>query len=334
MSSEEFRFQPTASLAVLRQRSLLLRKIRAFFEDRDFLHVETPLLSRDTVVDRYIDPVRVSESNVIAGGSQDPGHGDANFFLQTSPEFAMKRLLASGATSIFQICKAFRKGESGRRHNPEFTMLEWYRVGDDLLKGIDLLAQFAKFVFDVNQVATITYRDAFVAVVGIDPFSASIEQFAAACEFNGVDTTSFVDDQDRDSWLNLIMSEIVEPKLGVKHPVIVFDWPTSQAALAKIRCDDHVYAERFELYVNGVELANGYHELLDPVELLDRNEWVNQQRLADGIAALPLESQLLEAMRHGLPACSGVALGIDRLLMVLLKKESIGDVIAFPIDRA
>ena len=331
MSAEEFQFQSTASLKALRQRSQLLREIRAFFEDRDFLHVETPLVSRDTVVDRHIEPVRISAAEVIDGGSPSD-----RLFLQTSPEFAMKRLLASGATAIYQICKAFRKGESGRFHNPEFTMLEWYRVGDDYAAGIGLLAQFAKHVFAVENVDTMTYREAFIKLADVDPFSASITDLKTVCQSRQIDTSSFAQDVDRDSWLNLIMSEVVEPSLGASDPVIVSDWPASQAALAKVRTDDQgqQVAERFELFYRGVELANGYHELLDPLELEARNQNVNRQRVVDGHQPLPQHSKLLQAMQHGLPACSGVAVGIDRLLMVLLGADSIDDVIAFPFGRA
>ena len=308
-----------------------MRDLRRFFDDREFLHVETPLLSRDTVVDRYIDPVVVQESNVLDGGREKTG-----FFLQTSPEFAMKRMLASGATSIYQICKAFRKGEAGRRHNPEFTMLEWYRVGDDMNAGIELLREFAMHMFQTAAIETISHSDAFVKFAGVDPLLATVEEFQSVCESNNVDVSSFSGEQDRDVWLNLIMSEIVEPKLGSPNPMIVFHFPASQSALAKVctTADGHNVAERFELYVGGVELANGYHELLDADELVNRNEKVNSQRAADGRDPLPPQSELLEAMRHGLPACSGVALGVDRLMMVLLEKQSIGEVIAFPIDRA
>ena len=331
MSHEEFRFKPTASLATLQQRSHLSSEIRKFFEDREFVHVETPLLSRDTVVDRYIDPVPIDEFSVLDGGGEDKG-----FFLQTSPEFAMKRLLASGATSIDQICKAFRKGEAGRRHNPEFTMLEWYRVGDDMNAGIKLLCEFARHVFQKARIETISYADAFVKFAGVHPHLATLEDFQSVCESNGVDASSFAEVQDRDMWLNLIMSEIVEPKLGSPDPMVVFHFPASQSALAKVctTADGHEVAERFELYVNGVELANGYHELLDADELKNRNRKVNAQRVNDGRDPLPPDSELLNAMRHGLPACSGVALGIDRLMMVLLEKDSIDEVIAFPIDRA
>ena len=331
MTPEQSTFQCTASLETLRRRSQLLQQIRSFFEDRQFIDVDTPLLSRDTVIDRYIEPVEVSRSNVVEGAGTE-----ATVFLQTSPEFAMKRLLACGATAIYQICKAFRKSETGRRHNPEFTMLEWYRVGDDLEAGMKLLADFTKHVFESRPVESISYRDAFLQFASVDPFEASIEQLHLACSSHGIDTIAFQDDSDRDSWLNLIMSEIVEPQLGKPNPQIVFHWPASQAALAQVctSSDGIKVAERFELFVNGIELANGYHELTDADELAAHNQTVNQQRASDGHAVLPEKSFLLQAMRHGLPQCSGVALGVDRLLMVLLEKKTIDDVIAFPFERA
>ena len=318
-------------MATLRERSLVLAKIRTFFERRDFIHVETPLLSRDTVVDRYIEPVVVPQANVLNSNSDQ-----RDFFLQTSPEFAMKRLLASGAQSIYQICKAFRKGEAGRHHNPEFTMLEWYRVGDDMDAGIELLADFAKFIFGVAQVNRLSYRESFLSIAKVDPFVASIEELKSVCDVQRVDFQTFEGEQDRDQWLNLIMSEVVEPELGRSAPTIVYHWPASQSALARVCKGENgvEVAERFELFVDGVELANGYHELLNAEELVMRNDKVNEQRESDGISRLPVESELLNAMRYGLPACSGVAMGIDRLLMVLLDKSSIEEVIAFPIDRA
>lgn len=331
MTEEDFQFQCTASLATLRRRSQLLREICAFFEDLDFIHVETPLISRDTVVDRYIEPIRVARSAVVGDAT-----GSEDLFLQTSPEFAMKRLLASGAKAIYQICKAFRKGEAGRRHNPEFTMLEWYRVGDDLEAGIQLLADFASRVIGVESVERLSYREAFLKYASLDPFVDSVEEMRNVCVANKIDVSAFVDDIERDSWLNLIMSEIVEPNLGVKGCVIVDKWPSSQSALAQVVAPENgdAYAERFELFFQGVELANGYHELLDPDELTLRNQEVNRQRESDGNESLPESSYLVDAMKKGLPSCSGVALGVDRLLMVLLGHESIDEVIAFPFDRA
>ena len=330
MSSKNDSFRPTASLDMLRRRSQLLAEIRCFFESRSFIEVETPLLSRDCVVDRYIEPVQVDAEQVTGKESANEA-----LFLQTSPEFAMKRLLASGATAIYQICKSFRQAESGRRHNPEFTMLEWYRVGDDCPAGIELLADFTEHLFP-TQPTKMTYREAFINFAAIDPFQATLEELQETCQSHQVDTGAFDGEQDPDVWLNLILSEIVEPKLGTQQPLILSHYPASQAALAKVVADEMGFqvAERFELYYRGIELANGYHELTDADELQTRNEKVNAQRVRDGNQNLPVDSRLLQAMRSGLPNCSGVAVGVDRLLMLLSDTNSIEDVIAFPFERA
>ena len=335
MAESEPDFRSTASIETLKQRAKLLAAVRRFFDQRGFFEVETPILSNDIVVDRYLQPIPVKYSDVITGGDDQ-----RRLWLQTSPEFAMKRLLASGAKAIYQITKAFRAGEAGDQHNPEFTMLEWYRVGDDYHAGMDLLAEltlslFSSSKFDFERVEKRTYAEVFKSFAGVDPLSCDLAKLKACAAKHGVSLES--DSEDIDFWRNLILTHVVQPKLGTKQPTIVFDWPESQSALAQIRVNETTgisVAERFELYVGGVELANGYHELLDADELQKRNAHVNTQRESDGVAALPVESRLLKAMDHGLPACSGVAMGIDRLAMVLLRKSSIRDVIAFPIDRA
>lgn len=340
MTDSDSSFHPTADLETLRQRSELLTRIRQFFETRNFIHVETPLVSRDTVVDRHIEPASISRSQFLANKSENKSDSSETMYLQTSPEFAMKRLLASGATAVYQICKAFRQGELGRRHNPEFTMLEWYRTGDDYFAGMNFLADLVTEVIGdplSNAIPTpISYRDAFRGYAELDPWTCEVADFQRVLQSQNVDASFLSASDDRDLWLNLIMSEIVEPQLGVENPVILFDYPESQAALAQIRTDPDGtrVAERFELYIDGVELANGYHELLDADELQRRNIEVNRQRRIDGTSPLPESSRLLGAMRHGLPDCCGVALGLDRLAMVLFEKESIDEVIAFPFDRA
>ena len=316
---------PTASIATLKSRAKLLKQLRRFFDERDFFEVETPLLSEDTVVDRHLHPIQISRQQIT--GTSQTSLEDAVVFLQTSPEFAMKRLLAAGAGSIYQICKAFRAGESGSRHNPEFTMLEWYRVGDDMQQSILLLEQLVQSVLETKPPTRISYRTAVMEATGLDPFTASIDQLAGLSRLES--------ELDRDEHLNLILSEHVEPRLGVEAPEVLYHYPASQAALARTKIDDGVeVAERFEIYYRGTELANGYHELLDADELLARNVKTNQQRAADGQPALPVDCRLLAAMRNGLPACSGVALGVDRLLMLALGADKIESVIAFPFDRA
>ena len=314
---------PTANVASLKARAMLLKRLRRFFDERDFFEVETPLLSRDTVVDRHLHPIQVKRQQ-ITGQAADAG---AVMFLQTSPEFSMKRMLAAGAESIYQICKAFRAGEAGSQHNPEFTMLEWYRVGDDMQQGIELLEQLVQSILGTKSSTRISYRTAFVRATDLDPFTASIGQLASLSKLES--------ELDRDEHLNVILSQHVQPQLGVDAPEVLYHYPASQAALAKTKFEDDVeVAERFEIFYRGVELANGYHELLDADELLARNDKINQQRVADGQSALPVNSRLLTAMRTGIPSCAGVALGVDRLLMLALQENQIESVIAFPFDRA
>jgi lysyl-tRNA synthetase class 2 len=300
-------FLPTATLEMLRRRAELLKQVRRFFDDRGFLEVETPLLSHDTVVDRHLDPLPVTLFS-------DPRHSELGpqLWLQTSPEFTMKRVLAAGAQAIYQITKAFRGGEAGRLHNPEFAIVEWYRVGDDYAAGMQLLSDLAAALLGRGDAERLTYRDAFLRHAGIDPLPDSL------------------DDLQRD----VILTQQVEPHLGRDRPTILHDYPASQSALARIRPGNPPIAERFELYVDGIELANGYRELLDPAVLRERNRTNNELRAADGKYTLPENSRLLDAMDHGLPACSGCALGFDRLVMVATGAQSIQEVMAFPIDRA
>ena len=235
----------------LRIRADWLSRIRRFFDSRGFLEVQTPVVSRDTVVDRYIEPIPVSVPV--------QGAADQQCWLQTSPEFCMKRLLAQGATAIYEITPAFRGGECGARHNIEFTMLEWYRVGDDYQAGMDLLDTFSQELLGNPPARRFTYRQVFQDFAGLDPF----------------------DSQDQHD-LNQVLSDTIEPAISEMNAVIIYDWPEDQSALAKIRSDDPPVSERFELYVRGIELANGYHELTDPDELMARNIRVNKLRAQDG----------------------------------------------------
>ncbi len=323
-------FFPSANRELLQKRADLLRRVRKFFDDRHFIEVETPLLSHDIVVDRHLHPIGISKKQVT-GAERDK---DQMLWLQTSPEFAMKRILASGAQAIYQIGKAFRQSETGDMHNPEFTMLEWYRVGDDMKLGMDLLAELVEKILKKPRTQRMTYKEAFRRMAKVDPFASSVSELKLAAEQAGVWVLLPIDQSSRDDWLNLILSRVVEPQLGRGAATIIYDWPASQSALAIVRDDQPSVAERFEIYVDGVELANGYHELLDADEFSKRNSINNQQRLKDGSPLLPEESRLLEAMKHGLPGCAGVALGIDRLVMLAVGAKSIREVLAFPIDRA
>jgi lysyl-tRNA synthetase class 2 len=322
-------FQPTASWANLRQRAALLRRVRQSFHNRDFLEVETPCLSADTVIDRYLEPLRVplpAESTVTAG--------PRGMWLQTSPEFHMKRLLASGGQALFQVAHAFRWGERGCWHNPEFTLVEWYRVGDSMRAAMQLLSDLCHEWLARGAAEFATYSEVFQRYAGVDPHTATIDELRAACRARDVPAPDSLTGEDRDGWLNLLLAAVVQPVLGLRQPVIVCDFPASQAALARVRPETPPLAERFELFIDGVELANGYHELLDTRELAARNAETNRQRAGDGKSPLPEHSRLLEAMRAGLPECSGVALGFDRLAMLVVGARDIGEVLPFPWERA
>jgi lysyl-tRNA synthetase class 2 len=298
-------FLPTASLEMLFLRSELLKSVRRFFDKRGFLEVETPILSHDVVVDQHLDPLPVT----LFADARQPSRG-SKLWLQTSPEFGMKRLLAAGAKAIYQVTRAFRGGEAGRLHNPEFTIVEWYRVGDDYDTGMDLLSQLADTVLGRGSADPYTFIEAFRLFAGCEPLGMSEHE------------------------IDVVLATKVEPKLGHGRPVILFDYPASRAGLARVRPGEPPLAERFELYVDGIELANGYHELLDPAVLRQRNQEANKLRAADGKYTIPEESRLLAAMEHGLPACCGCALGFDRLAMVATGAKSIQEVMAFPIERA
>ena len=320
-------FRPTASLANLRLRADLLLKTREFFGTRGFLEVETPLLSADTVAERHLDPIPVTLDD-------DPRRPDVGrtMWLQTSPEFGMKRLLAAGAGAIYQITRAFRNAEIGPLHNPEFTMVEWYRVGDGMTEGMLLLSDLCESLLGHGPAERVSYADAFQRSIGIDPHRATPSELQAAAQRHGISAPSSLD--DRDSWLDLLFVDRIQGTLGYSRPTILFDYPASQAVLAQVRDGDPPVAERFELIVDGMELANGYHELLDAAVLRERISAANAQRAADGKPPLPSENRLLAAMEAGLPPCTGVALGFDRLVMIAAGAKSLAEVIAFPIDRA
>ena len=306
----------------------MLRQVRGFFDQRDFVEVETPVLSADTVVDRHLDPLRVTLFD-------DPRRPDVGrtLWLQTSPEFAMKRLLAAGATAVYQVARAFRAAEHGALHNPEFTLVEWYRAGDSLQQGMQLLGELSEILWQRGPAESISYLAAFEQHAGIDPHTADVALMAAAARSRRLQPPASLA-EDRQEWLNWLTAELVQPQLGRRQPTIVYDYPADQAALAQVRPGPPAVAERFELFVDGIELANGYHELLNPQELVRRTEVVNAQRAADGKFELPSDSRLLSAMRHGLPDCTGVALGFDRAVMVAAGANSVAEVMAFPIERA
>ena len=395
-------YLPTANLTTLRHRAMLLRAIRQFFDEAGYFEVETPLLSADIVVDAWLEPF-VAEWLPLASNWSQPGSAR---YLQTSPEFAMKRLLAAGAKAIYQLGKVFRNGEVGQRHNPEFTMLEWYRVGDDhhaqmqwteelvwrvfvvasellehssddspddelvLVPGAtgerlrspvlfeatggprlppvapgkprDELAfvrhcDLARRVAHPAGFERLSYDDAFERHTGQRVLDVGVTRLHELAAQHNLVSPPSLDPQDRDGWLNWLLAELIEPHLGRERPTFLFNYPASQAALARVsqpQPDAPFVAERFELYIDGVELCNGYHELTDPTALRDRIREQLAVRAAAGLRPLPAESRLLAAMDAGLPASSGNALGVDRLVMLALGQTCLSDVIAFPFDRA
>ena len=310
-------WRPNASLKTLRARAGMLERIRAFFRERDVLEVETPQLSPAAVTDPHIASIRTSPQ----GGPR---------YLHTSPEYAMKQLLAAGSGPIWQLCKVFRDGESGGRHNPEFTLLEWYRPGwsmDRLMEEVEALARI--LIPDLPPAERLSYRQAFQKTVGIDPLTGSTQDLRTAAR--ALDGPNL--GEDANAWRDFLLTHAVEPQLP--PCCFLYDFPVSQAALARIRPgSEPPVAERFELYLRGMELANGYRELTDPNELRRRFTADNAYRRRRGLPAMPLDERLLTAMEHGLPECAGVALGLDRLLMQALGLDRIEQVLAFSWNRA
>jgi lysyl-tRNA synthetase class 2 len=296
-------------------RADLLFQIRKFFSDRKVMEVETPLLSRAGNSDPNISSISTDDT--------------PKKYLRTSPEYAMKRMLAAGFRDIYELGRVFRAGEKGRLHNPEFTMLEWYRVGmtyQDLASEVcDLIRFCGKGQFDDWPEQRVSYRDLLLAHTGLDPFFCTETDLSAAAAERGIHA-GFLGQQD---WLDLILSQVIEPLLPGETITIVHDFLPEQAALARIRPGDPPVAERFEIYLGQMELANGYQELTDSNEQLERFERERKLRQARGEEVAPIDLGLIEALRHGLPDCSGVAVGVDRLLMSLLKLDRMDSVLAF-----
>lgn len=322
-------WRPAATPEVLRQRAEMLAAIRQFFAERGILEVDTPALSAAAATDPHLD----SFSTVYRGPGYPAGQP---LWLHTSPEFPMKRLLAAGSGPIYQICKVFRQGEAGRLHNPEFTLLEWYRPGYDHHALMAEMEGLASRVLGPSLMATeyLPYGAAFQRYAGIDPFMASDAALKECALAAGISAPASLAADDRDGWLQLLLTHLIEPRLGVGRLCFVYDFPASQAALARVRPGEQPLAERFELYLEGVELANGFHELSDAAEQRARFEADLLRRQAQSLPGVPVDERLLAALSAGLPDCAGVALGIDRLLMFAAKAQRIEEVIAFPIDQA
>jgi lysyl-tRNA synthetase class 2 len=302
-------------------RAALLGSIRQFFQARNVLEVETPLLCSSGVTEPAIAPLMVPSGQSIT---------DARY-LQTSPEYAMKRLLAAGSGPIYQIARAFRDGEAGRRHNPEFSLLEWYRPGFDHHQLMSEVEQLLIACLGEKPVQRFSYRGLFQHFLNIDPFTCSEEELASFAR--SVVEVNFPS-AERDVWLDLLLTHLIEPLLQGSGYCFVYDYPASQASLSRLAlADDVTVGQRFELYVDGMELANGYCELTDPVEQRARFEADNGRRLTIGLPQQPVDELLLAALEAGMPACSGVALGVDRLLMIQAGSNDIRDVLAFDWGR-
>lgn len=319
-------WQPTASIEQLKSRAKVIQTIRQFFANKNVLEVDTPAMSYATVTDIHLHTFQTE----FVG----PGYADGRkLYFMTSPEFHMKRLLAAGSGCIYQICKSFRNEENGRYHNPEFTMLEWYRVGFDHHQLMDEMDELLQLVLGCGDAQRMSYQQAFLSVLGVCPLEASMTELKRVASEQGLSDIA-EPEQDRDTLLQLLFSIGVEGKIGQDVPAFVFDFPASQAALAKINPQDPRVADRFEVYFKGIELANGFHELDNPAEQLKRFEEDNFKRAEMGLSPQPIDHHLIEALKAGLPDCAGVALGIDRLIMLSLGCEHIDQVTAFPFPRA
>jgi lysyl-tRNA synthetase class 2 len=310
-------WQPAATNAALHARADLLARVRDFFAQREILEVETPVLS--------------------GAGNSDPGlhqwcTRDPEAWLRTSPEYAMKRLLAAGSGDIYELGRVFRGDESGRHHNREFTLLEWYRVGWGYHELMDETAALVRACLPGRELTEqrLSYRALFIDYAGVDPFTESRDGLAARLAARDIDLA----DATPAECLDLLLSLVIQPHLPADCLTFVFDFPEQQAALARIRPGHPPVAERFELFLGPVELANGYQELTDAAEQRDRFERENRVREAAGMAPVPLDELLLEALAAGMPECAGVALGIDRLLMFERAAGALAEILAFPADRA
>jgi len=311
-------WQPTATIELLREKALLLKLIRDFFAERNVLEVDTPIASHFGVTDVYLENISCHINN-------------EHLQLQTSPEYAMKRLLASGSGCIYQICKAFRNDEVGKLHNPEFTMLEWYRVGFDHFQLIDEVTALLQSTLNTKHVERKSYLELFQQYLGINPHLVSEEhlQQLMTKHLPGLKC-------DSSDATQALFSLVIEPLIGKEFPIIVYDFPSNQASLAKqyIDAQGQLVAARFEAYYKGIELANGFHELQDADEQLKRFEQDNIKRIQLVKEEKPIDWRLIEALKSGLPDCAGVALGIDRLLMLRMDASHIEQVQTFTFPQA
>ncbi|MFC3909505.1 elongation factor P--(R)-beta-lysine ligase [Legionella dresdenensis] len=312
-------WQPSAAIPLLKQRARILAQIRDFFNGRGYLEVETPIMAHYGITDVYLSNIKASFRGEL-------------YCLQTSPEYHMKRLLAAGSGPIFQIGKSFRDDELGRWHNPEFTMLEWYQLGINHHQLMDEMDALLQLVLRCPPIIRKSYRQVFEEQCQLNPHTATITELRQLLIRYQLDYVIPEDETDRDQYLFLLMSHVIEPAYAEQAaPLAVYDFPQSQAALAKV---NNQLAERFEIYFKGIELANGFHELTEMQAQAARFQQDIALRQEKGMAPVEADKFLLAALEHGLPSCSGVALGIDRLLMIALGQERIEQVMSFNLERA
>jgi len=323
-------WQPTMTWQNAQKRANILQQTRQFFAERGVIEVETPALSQGTVTDVYLDAISCKYDFL----ADSPAGHSTELFLQTSPEFHMKRLLASGYGCIYSIAKAFRHEEAGSYHNPEFTMLEWYRIGFDQFDLMSEVSDLLKSIISCNEPLFTSYQDVFIKTVSIDPLVANFDQLVEVFIKHEKSADWLIEMNDVDLLLQHIFTEIIEPTIGTEQPQFIYDFPIAQASLAKRSTDDPRVAQRFECYYRGIELVNGFNELTDADEQHLRFEQDNAKRKEQGLAVKPIDKNFIAALNHGLPQCSGVALGIDRLVMLALDVQDISEVQTFSIERA
>ena len=315
-------WRPVAALETVRIRACMLTRVRAFFAKREVLEVETPALACSTTPDPHIN------SFVLETVREELR------FLQTSPEHAMKRLLAAGHGDVYQVSRVFRQAEIGRFHNPEFTLLEWYRTYWDHWRLMDEVDELIRVVLEgllhMGDSERFSFREVFQRHVGTDPFEGTFAEFEVIARQAGIDVNPSL---DRDGWLDLLTSHVVAPAFPKDRLSYVYDYPASQAAMARIRPGNPPLAERFEVFWGNLELANGFHELTDHREQHERFLDERRRRRKLGLPAVPLDHRLINALAHGMPACAGVALGLDRLLMIATGASHIDEVLTFPWGR-
>ncbi len=309
-------WKPLVSQQGLEARAFLNAQIRKFFAARNVLEVETPIINFFTVTDPHIDSISVNKVKHVA-------------FLHTSPEYAMKRLLADFKRDIYQLCKVFRAAEVGKYHHPEFTMLEWYRVGwsyQDLIHEVDeLIASLLQNKINLSQTKIFTYQDIFIDYCGFDPWQAKQLDYSHACDRAGISPSTKLSNQE---YQELLLDQVIAQQLPKDRLTFIYDYPAQQAALAKLNSAG--MAERFELYLGNIELANGFQELTNAQEQLARFEADNQMRQKSGKEKVVIDKKFIAALKAGLPYSAGVALGVDRLLMLILGIAEIRDVLVFP----